>query len=39
MTLLQKPTAALEYLSREFESHKFQIAQNLIFLLFFYLIK
>ena len=35
MTLLQKPTAALEYLSREFESHKFQIAQNLIFFYFF----
>ena len=35
MTLLQKPTAALECLSYEFESHRFQIAQNLFFFTFF----
>ena len=34
MTLLQKP-ATLEHLSYEFESHKFQIAQKIFFLLFY----
>ena len=36
MTLLQKP-AALEHLSYEFESHKFQIAKKKNFFLLFYI--
>ena len=38
MTLLQKP-AALEHLSYEFESHKFQIAKKNFFFTFLYFIK